>query len=235
MANAQGIDVSSYQGAFDWAAEKGSISFAFAKATEGSTITDPEFARNWQQIKAIGIVRGAYHFAHPKDGAATDARAFLAVVRAQGLASGDMLALDLETTDGLAPAQVAAYARNWCAEVAAATGRKPIVYTFISFAQARQLRRTRRPPAVDRRPVQPGRAPHRPPAVDHVGLSPVRDDARGPGRVQRGHGRAEEVRQPSRRTEAGGRSADRNPRQRRERRHADLDPVRQRQGDRFRL
>ena len=39
MANAQGIDVSSFQGAFDWAAEKGSISFAFAKATEGSTIS----------------------------------------------------------------------------------------------------------------------------------------------------------------------------------------------------
>lgn len=135
MANAQGIDVSSFQGAFDWAAEKGSISFAFAKATEGSTITDPEFARNWQQMKAIGIVRGAYHFAHPRNGAASDSRAFLAVVRAQGLSSGDLLALDLETTDGLAPAQVAAYARNWCADVKAATGRTPIIYTFISFAR----------------------------------------------------------------------------------------------------
>ena len=135
MANAQGIDVSSYQGVFDWAAEQGSISFAFAKATEGSTITDPEFARNWQQIKAIGIVRGAYHFAHPNDGAANDARAFLAVVRAQGLEPSDLLALDLETSDGLAPAQVAAYARNWCAEVWAATGRIPIIYTFIDFAR----------------------------------------------------------------------------------------------------
>lgn len=135
MANAQGIDVSSFQGAFDWAAEKGSISFAFAKATEGVTITDPQFARNWRQIKAMGFVRGAYHFAHPADGATASAKAFLAAVRAQGLDRGDMLALDLETTDGLAPAQVAAFGRNWCAEVAAATGRQPIVYTFISFAQ----------------------------------------------------------------------------------------------------
>jgi lysozyme len=135
VANAQGIDVSSFQGAFDWAAEKGSISFAFAKATEGMTITDPEFARNWRQIKAMGFVRGAYHFAHPADGAGASAKAFLAAVRAQGLDRGDMLALDLETTDGLAPAQVAAFGRNWCAEVAAATGRQPIVYTFISFAQ----------------------------------------------------------------------------------------------------
>jgi hypothetical protein len=83
----------------------------------------------------MGFVRGAYHFGHPKDGAAVNARAFLAVVRAHGLDRDDLLALDLETTDGLAPTQVAAFGRNWCDEVAAATGRKPIVYTFISFAQ----------------------------------------------------------------------------------------------------
>ena len=136
MADAQGIDVSSFQGAFDWQAEKGRISFAFAKATEGSTITDPEFARNWQQMKAIGLVRGAYHFGHPKNGAAADAAAFLSAVRAQGLEPGDLLALDLETTDGLGPAQVAEYGRNWCSKVEAATGRKPIVYTFIDFARA---------------------------------------------------------------------------------------------------
>jgi len=136
VADAQGIDVSSFQGAFDWQAEKGRISFAFAKATEGSTITDPEFARNWQQMKAIGLVRGAYHFGHPKNGAAADAAAFLSAVRAQGLEPGDLLALDLETTDGLGPAQVAEYGRNWCSKVEAATGRKPIVYTFIDFARA---------------------------------------------------------------------------------------------------
>jgi len=135
VADAQGIDVSGFQGAFDWQAEKGTISFAFAKATEGSSITDPEFARNWQQMKAIGLVRGAYHFGHPKNGAAADAGAFLSAVRAQGLESGDLLALDLETTDGLGPAQVAGYGRNWCSKVEAATGRKPIVYTFIDFAR----------------------------------------------------------------------------------------------------
>ena len=80
MANAAGIDLSSFQPSFDWAAEKGRISFAFIKATEGMTIRDPEFAANWQAAKAIGIVRGAYHFAHPKNGAANDSRAFLDTV-----------------------------------------------------------------------------------------------------------------------------------------------------------
>jgi GH25 family lysozyme M1 (1,4-beta-N-acetylmuramidase) len=134
VANAAGIDVSSFQPSFDWAAEKGRISFAFIKATEGMTVRDPEFAANWQAAKAIGIVRGAYHFAHPKNGAANDSRAFLAQVRAHGLQAGDLLALDLETTDGLSPQRVAEYARNWCAEVQRASGHTPVVYTFLDFA-----------------------------------------------------------------------------------------------------
>ncbi len=135
MANAQGIDLSSYQPSFDWSAEKGRISFAFIKATEGTTITDPDFAVNWREAGDLGIVRGAYHFGHPKNGAATEARAFLAVVQARGLKAGDLLALDLEASDGLSPAQVAGYARNWCADVHRATGHTPIVYTFLNFAE----------------------------------------------------------------------------------------------------
>jgi len=93
------------------------------------------FAANWQQAKALGIVRGAYHFAHPKNGAATDSGAFLDTVRPHGLTAGDLLALDLEVSDGLSPARVAEYARNWCADVQKATGHTPVVYTFLSFAQ----------------------------------------------------------------------------------------------------
>ncbi|MCW2910403.1 MAG: hypothetical protein JWL68_5192 [Actinomycetia bacterium] len=135
MANAAGIDLSSYQPSFDWSAEKGRISFAFIKATEGTTIRDPSFAANWQRAKDIGIVRGAYHFGHPGNGAATEATAFLDTVRAHGLNAGDLLALDLEVSDGLGPARVAEYARNWCADVHKATGHTPVVYTFLSFAQ----------------------------------------------------------------------------------------------------
>lgn len=135
MAKAEGIDLSSYQPSFDWSAEKGRISFAFMKATEGTTIRDPDFAAYWQRAEDLGLVRGAYHFAHPKNGAATEARAFLDVVRAHGLKAGDLLALDLETSDGLSPARVAEYGRNWCADVHHATGHTPVVYTFQSFAE----------------------------------------------------------------------------------------------------
>jgi GH25 family lysozyme M1 (1,4-beta-N-acetylmuramidase) len=135
VANAAGIDVSSFQPSFDWAAERGRISFAFVKATEGMTVRDPDFGANWQSAKDLGIVRGAYHFAHPRNGAAHDSQAFLATVQAHGLQAGDLLALDLETSDGLSPQRVAEYARNWCADVHRVTGHTPIVYTFLSFAE----------------------------------------------------------------------------------------------------
>ncbi len=135
MAKAEGIDLSSYQPSFDWSAEIGRISFAFIKATEGTTIRDPDFTAYWARAKELGLVRGAYHFAHPGNGAATEARAFLDVVQAHGLNAGDLLALDLETSDGLSPARVAEYARNWCADVHKETGHTPVVYTFLGFAQ----------------------------------------------------------------------------------------------------
>ena len=57
------------------------------------------------------------------------------MVRAHGLKAGDLIALDLEASDGLSPARVSEYARNWCADVERATGHTPIVYTFLSFAE----------------------------------------------------------------------------------------------------
>ena len=59
----RGVDVSSYQGEIDWAvlASQG-ISFAFIKATEGSSFTDSQFAGNWAQAQEQELRVGAYHF-----------------------------------------------------------------------------------------------------------------------------------------------------------------------------
>jgi lysozyme len=63
-----GIDVSHNNGKINWPSVAGmGISFAFAKATEGSDATkpwytDPTFLTNWQAMKDAGLVRGAYHF-----------------------------------------------------------------------------------------------------------------------------------------------------------------------------
>lgn len=59
----RGVDVSNHQGKIDW--EKlvsQNVSFAFIKATEGSTFVDPYFSENWKNAEKNNIRIGAYHF-----------------------------------------------------------------------------------------------------------------------------------------------------------------------------
>jgi lysozyme len=137
-----GIDVSHDQGTIDWITVAGSgISFAFAKATEGTGFTDPQFATNWSGMKAAGVFRGAYHFFHPAMDAATQATRFHAALAfANGGSStlnpGDLPAvIDLEwVKDAMpAPAQYAADVLTFLEVIEAATGRPPIIYTTAAF------------------------------------------------------------------------------------------------------
>ncbi len=68
----------------------------FTKATEGSTFRDAKFLQYWADLKQDGIFRGAYHF-HRKDVAANpQAQNFIATVKAGGVGSKDIFALDVE-------------------------------------------------------------------------------------------------------------------------------------------
>ena len=59
----RGVDVSAYQGEIDWETlASQDISFAFIKATEGSTFADRNFAFNLEQARRTGLSVGAYHF-----------------------------------------------------------------------------------------------------------------------------------------------------------------------------
>lgn len=135
-----GPDVSKYQhdngGPIDWRAVRAAgQSFAFIKATGGSDRVDPWFAREWAAAGAAGIVRGAYHYADPSGNA--DAQAAF-VVRTVGSTreSGNLgIALDLETTGGLSPRQLVAWAHAFLNGVERRTGRTPIVYTYPAFWQ----------------------------------------------------------------------------------------------------
>jgi lysozyme len=62
-----GIDVSSYQGYVTWTSVYGDgVRFAFAKATEGTSWSDADFAGNISRGKGAGVQMGAYHFCHPE-------------------------------------------------------------------------------------------------------------------------------------------------------------------------
>jgi lysozyme len=127
-----GIDVSHFQGEVDWdAVAAAGVRFAFIKATEGLEDVDPRFASNWEGSRAAGLLRGAYHFLHPNLDARQQAAHFLAVVALDDDALPP--ALDVEVTNGVAPAALTACIRTWLGTVEAALGCKPVVYTDPSF------------------------------------------------------------------------------------------------------
>lgn len=77
----RGVDVSYYQGEIDWQVLAGeNITFAFIKATEGSSHIDPKFAENWEQAGKTELKRGAYHFFSFESSGKAQAEHFISVV-----------------------------------------------------------------------------------------------------------------------------------------------------------
>ena len=66
-----GIDVSSHQGAINWASVAPHIDFVYAKATEGTYYRNVDFANQYNGPYAAGLIRGAYHFAIPNNSSGT--------------------------------------------------------------------------------------------------------------------------------------------------------------------
>lgn len=127
----KGIDVSHHQGAVNWSALQAAygISWGACKATEGKTFQDASFADNWRGMKSAGLVRMAYHFAHPDNDASVSAKAFLSYVDAQGIESTDIMVMDMEgNSNNLPMLAVRDWLAKWADIVTAETGRKPFIY-----------------------------------------------------------------------------------------------------------
>lgn len=128
----KGIDVSQWQGTIDWAqVAAAGYGFAFARVSHGF-YRDTQFARNWPEMKAHGVVRGAYQFFDASTDGAQQADDFLAVL---GPLDADDLppVCDVETLSGASVAQLEAEVQKWVDRVRAVTGRKPLVYTSPGF------------------------------------------------------------------------------------------------------
>lgn len=127
MALSRGIDVSHYQGVVDWQRLKSTqgLTWGACKATEGLSYVDPQFARNWPNMRAAGLTRIAYHFARPGSSSGTaQAARFLAVVKP---VAGDVLCLDLEKSDGRTQTEVNTFAREFASYVRAHAGLNVLV------------------------------------------------------------------------------------------------------------
>jgi GH25 family lysozyme M1 (1,4-beta-N-acetylmuramidase) len=58
-----GIDVSEFQNNIDWQqVQKAGVQFAFIRATDGTTIQDADFVKNWQGAEKAGVLVGPYHY-----------------------------------------------------------------------------------------------------------------------------------------------------------------------------
>ena len=111
------------------------VSFVFIKATEGVSMVDKDFKRNWQDAGRSGLRRCAYHFFRSSKDGEAQARLFIKTV-------GDLRfkdlppVLDIETIHrGGSMKKLNEEALKWLETIEGHYGKKPIVYTGSSFAR----------------------------------------------------------------------------------------------------
>lgn len=133
------IDVSSYQGAVDWAkAYDAGVRKAYVKLGENFT-EDWQATRNVKECRKHGVEHGLYFYAHPSSSPTAEARWFLRVA-APLMQAGDLPpALDLEVTEGHDWAYLNEWKRTWFAAVDAEIGCRAVFYSYYSFWQQMTL------------------------------------------------------------------------------------------------
>lgn len=127
-----GIDISHYQSHIQWDVIVGQgVSFAFAKATEGSSLQDQHYCNNWKEMERVGLKKGAYHFFRPKVSVRLQVENFVEQVE---LKAGDLPpVLDVELTDGASKMEIIEGVREWLLLIEAQYKIRPILYSNYNF------------------------------------------------------------------------------------------------------
>ncbi len=136
-----GIDASHHQGAIDWAAVAGDrIEFAYLKATEGTTYTDPTFADHREAAREEGLEVGGYHYFSLCTPGAAQAEHFADVLGPLRRRTDLPPAVDLEVAgscdDPPAADALLAEVEAFLDVVEERTGLEPVVYLFPEFEAA---------------------------------------------------------------------------------------------------
>lgn len=132
-----GIDISAYQGNINWANVAPYIDFSYAKATEGTYYTNPDFYNQYEGPYNAGVIRGSYHFAVPNNSSGkTQADYFIA--HGGGWSSdGKTLPgmLDIEYNPygsecyGLTQSQMVSWLKSFTGEYAYREHVYPVIYS----------------------------------------------------------------------------------------------------------
>jgi len=134
-----GIDISRWQGEIDWNAVKAAgTRFVYMKATEGGDHVDPTFRRNWEGARRAGIARGAYHFVFWCRPAHEQAVWFKQQIPNDPDALPPVLDVEWNGHSRTCPQKIdRELAREKIAlmltELEQLTGKKPVIYTDITF------------------------------------------------------------------------------------------------------
>jgi lysozyme len=136
-----GVDLAVFQGPpTTWSGEAGKFSWAAVKITElqygGVEYVNPDAAADWVYLLAEKKGRIAYLYGHPNVAADATVDFFVSQLAVLVLAEADGICLDLEETDGCSAAEVDAWAVKVLADLEKKLGRRPLLYTYISFATA---------------------------------------------------------------------------------------------------
>ena len=131
-----GMDVSGHQGDVDWPkAWADGARFTYVKATEGTGFRNDHFGQQYEGSRAVGMVRGAYHFGLPDRGPAAEQANFF-VDHGGGWVPGTLPgALDIEHNPygeicyGMPPDRMSAWIAEFSDTYFARTGRHPVIYT----------------------------------------------------------------------------------------------------------
>jgi GH25 family lysozyme M1 (1,4-beta-N-acetylmuramidase) len=132
-----GIDVSAYQGNINWTSVAPNIYFSYAKATEGTYYTNPDFYNQYVGPYNAGLIRGAYHFAIPNNSSGQSQAQYFVQHGGGWSNDGKTLpgVLDIEYNPygsecyGFTSSQMKAWIQNFVTEYAYLEKVYPVIYS----------------------------------------------------------------------------------------------------------
>ncbi|MFE7122328.1 lysozyme [Streptomyces sp. NPDC057654] len=144
-ASVEGVDVSSHNGDVNWQTLWNSgVRWAYVKATESTSYTNPYFAQQYNGSYNVGMIRGAYHFATPDTSSGAAQAAYFLAHGGGWSRDGKTLpgALDMEYNPygaacyGKSASAMVGWIRDFLTAYHAKTGRDPVIYTSTSWWKA---------------------------------------------------------------------------------------------------
>lgn len=137
-----GVDVSSHNRRVHWKTlRKSGVRFAYVKASEGTSYTNPYFAQQYRGSYSSGMIHGAYHFALPDHSSGSSQAEYFADHGGDWSRDGRTLpgALDMEynpygaTCYGKSHKSMVSWIRDFVLTYREETGRYPVIYTSTNW------------------------------------------------------------------------------------------------------